>query len=239
MDSKAIQEIANALLMIYDCPNTLDKHRKEYESRYGKEDYDRIEVEFGRLWFHKAFPDPDERDPQDIQLKAVCSKRETTKSKAVLRKSALKKQTVAALKPQTEPPLPKSAPRPTIFDQIDELQNREEKIGPMTEAVVQNLYMQIEKNKGKRIVTFRCCNCTYKSLFDFRKHLFECHRQDYDRHFTKKLSQNFPTIVRGVDVSVSKNTKKKKSSARNEDSYLNPCKGDHFHIIYTPMGNKR
>lgn len=59
MDAKEIHEIAKELLKQYDCPNALDKHKAQYEATYGKDEYEKIEVEFGRLWFQESFPDPD------------------------------------------------------------------------------------------------------------------------------------------------------------------------------------
>ncbi len=56
---KEISIIAKRLLQKYNTPNDLDKHRGLYESTYGKEDYVRIEREFGNQWFRKYFPEPE------------------------------------------------------------------------------------------------------------------------------------------------------------------------------------
>ena len=247
MDQKAIKEIASELLEKYDSPNTLDKHRKEYEPLYGKDDYEKIETEFGRLWFQNAFPDPDGGRVNPIIPKVVIPKvaikaptptfstgKVKKKKKVTPSKPIEKKQKIIV----SSPPKPTSSP--TLFDEIDRLQECGKKVGPMSEEEILNLLKQIEHNKGKRNASYRCCGCTHHSLFDFRKHLFVCHPEEYKQyHLSKFLSQDPPTLVRGIGVSVSKPSKRKKGSARNEYSDPAPCKGDHFHIIYTPMGNKR
>lgn len=207
MDSKTINEIALELLKKYDCPNALDKHRHLYESTYGKDDYEKIEIEFGRLWFQKNFPDPDavKIEPRRLSVDAA-PKIQTSK-----------------MKPEKLAP-----PKEDGW-----------KTGPMTEEEIGNILKQIIAGRGSRNASYRCCGKKYKTLFTFRKHLFECHIDEYNHHFLSELHGTAPNLVRGVGVKVSKKPKSKKGYVRNQDAYPTRCVGDHFHIIYTPMGNKR
>lgn len=146
------------------------------------------------------------------------------------------KRTIPAPQPA---PQAKPTKKPTVFTQIDVIQNNGQKAGPMSEEEIQNLLKQIEQRKDSRNASYRCCGKTHHGLYEFRKHLFACHPEEYSRYFSPVLHRETPASVRGVGVGVHKKTKKKKGYSKNDDAYPTRCKGDHFHLIYTPMGNKR
>lgn len=141
----------------------------------------------------------------------------------------------------TSQPAPQAKPpkKPTVFTQIDEIQNNGQKAGPMSEDEIQNLLKQIEQRKDSRNASYRCCGKTHHGIYEFRKHLYVCHPEEYSRYFSPVLHRDAPASVRGVGVGVHKKTKKKKGYSKNDDAYPTRCKGDYFHLIYTPMGNKR
>lgn len=112
-------------------------------------------------------------------------------------------------------------------------------VRPLSEDEIQNLEKQIEDNKSKRNASYICCGHEYRTIFDIRKHLFECHPEDYKKHLRKKLHRDIPTPVRGVGVKVHKKSSYKKRRKRNSDTGFTVYKGDYFRLIYTPMGNKR
>ena len=131
----------------------------------------------------------------------------------------------------------KSAKKPakpnSLFVLIDELQDNGRKTGPMSDDEVKNLLKQIKNKKASRKGSYRCCGKTHFGLFEFRKHLYECHPIEYNRYFVKALYRPAPQSVMGFGI------KKIELSSSNSGSYLPQYEGDHFHLIYTPMGNKR
>lgn len=119
------------------------------------------------------------------------------------------------------------------FVTIDVIQNNGQKKGPMTDEEIQIIKKQIELRRDQRKPSYRCCGKTHSGLFEFRKHLYECHPQEYSRYFVGEFHQSAPTSVRGVGIKTSKSNK------RNLPPEPKKVEGEYFHLIYTPMGNKR
>lgn len=165
---------------------------------------------------------------------AICKKQDLATSILEVKKarpSVKPKPTVIIQSPK--PAKPK--PRP-LFVLIDELQDNGQKTGPMSEDEVQNLLKQIEQKKMTNKGTYRCCGKTHHGLFEFRKHLFECHPVEYNRYFVTELHRDAPTSIRGVGIMTSKSPKRNPGP---REAFLERSESDRFHLIYTPMGNKR
>lgn len=160
----------------------------------------------------------------------ICKKQDLAEPVQETKKTIASSQVVTKAKP---------AKKPTVFTLIDEIQDNGQKAGPMSEEEIQNLLKQIEQRKDSRKATYRCCGKTHHGLYEFRKHLFLCHPEEYSRYFSPVLHRDAPASVRGVGIGVHKKAKKKKGNSKNDDAYPTRCKGDYFHLIYTPMGNKR
>ena len=120
----------------------------------------------------------------------------------------------------------------------------------MTGIQIKNILGQIETGKVNRKQTYVCCEQVFASLYEFRKHLHEMHPVEMSSFFEVALHRELapkPTkeeIHRLANKGKKKieNKKKKKElklHARKRGMLPSPKPGDHFHIIYTPMGNKR
>lgn len=136
---------------------------------------------------------------------------------------------------------PKSLPKPTptpppLFVHLDEIQAKRGHVGPMSDDEIQNLVMQIEQGRDNRKASYHCCGRTFISLYYFRRHLYECHPEEYKRFFVMELRQSPPSTVRGVGVK--RSNAPAKGYAWSRDATVTPCKGDYFRLIYTPMGKK-
>lgn len=164
----------------------------------------------------------------------ICKKQDLATPVPVKKKVSVEK--IPAAKPMSKP---KPAKPDSPFVIIDALQDQGKKTGPMTEEEIQVILKQIEIQKDKRYASYRCCGKTHYSLFDFRKHLNECHNDEYRKIFVNVLHRSAPSTVRGVGVAVSNSPTNKREAAKRENAVPHRVKGEYFHLIYTPMGNKR
>ncbi len=121
----------------------------------------------------------------------------------------------------------------------------------MTKEQINSILKQIESGKVDSRYVYRCCGESFLSLYDFRKHLFERHPEEMELHFEEALHRELPTKPSAEEVhrkankgkkikeKALKKKEEKQTRKRNHDAYPTPSKGDSFHLIYTPMGNKR
>ena len=121
----------------------------------------------------------------------------------------------------------------------------------MTENQIHNVLLQIEQGKTNRNHTYYCCDKSFLSLYDFRRHLFEYHTQEMQLYFESALHRELPNKPSKEEVhrkankgkkireKVLKKKEEKHIRKRNQDAYPLPSIGDNFHLIYTPMGNKK
>ena len=120
----------------------------------------------------------------------------------------------------------------------------------MTEEQINDILQQIEVGKEDRHATYCCCGESFDSLYDFRKHLYCSHPEELELYFEDAIHREPQETQKGEVHRLAKRGRKKKEAAkrrkenkkardRNANAYPNAAKGDHFHLIYTPMGNKR
>ena len=121
----------------------------------------------------------------------------------------------------------------------------------MTDEQIQSVFRQIELGKTSKNVVYTCCGEAFHSLFDYRKHLHFSHPEEMVSLFEEALHREKPALPTKEEVHRLANKGKKKkekaqdkkkkrqTSKRNRDAYPVASKGDSFHLIYTPMGNKR
>ena len=174
-----------------------------------------------------------------VNAKLVVTETTLCKKQDLATPIPVKKATVERAPAAKPSPRPKSKGPNSPYVIIDTLQDQGKKTGPMTEEEIQVILKQIEQQRDKRHGSYRCCGKTHQSLFDFRKHLFEYHKDEYHRYFVKELHGSAPSTVRGIGISVSNSPTNKKEAAKREKAEQTRVKGEYFHLIYTPMGNKR
>lgn len=168
---------------------------------------------------------------------AICKKQDLATPIPEAKSARSKATPKPSLTILTPKPAKKPKPKPkTLFVLIDELQDNGQKTGPMSDGEIQNLLKQIEQRKNTNKGSYRCCGQTHHGLFEFRKHLFECHPEEYTKHFVSELHRDAPSVIRGVGVMTSRSPKR---NTGPREAYLKRSEGDRFHLIYTPMGNKR
>ena len=121
----------------------------------------------------------------------------------------------------------------------------------MTDDDVNSILAQIEYGKSHRNANYFCCGESFLSLFDFRKHLYYSHPKEMSLFLEFALHRELPKPKSKEEIHRLANKGKKKrekaidrkekrqARERNRDAYPTPSRGDHFHIILTPMGNKR
>lgn len=160
---------------------------------------------------------------------AVCNKQDMTTPIPEIKKTSPK-----AVKESVTKPTKKKS----LFVLIDELQENGMKKGPMSDDEVQILLKQIENKKASHKGSYRCCGKTHLGLFEFRKHLSECHPLEYNRYFVSVLHQRVPQRKAPKSI-MGFGIKRIRQASSKSESYLPKYEGEHFHLIYTPMGNKR
>ncbi len=139
----------------------------------------------------------------------------------------------------------------TITGLSSEIQSEQpESSMTMTGIQVKGILEQIEAGKKNRRHVYQCCENCFETLYEFRKHLFVEHPEEMKLYFEAALTGGNvvkPTAEevhkmarRGKKIKEKALEKKEKRQARkrNQDAYPSASKGDHFHLIYTPMGNK-
>ena len=115
---------------------------------------------------------------------------------------------------------------------------------------ISNIIAQIENGKQDKRFVYNCCGESFPSLYGFRKHLYEYHPEELSKYFESSLHREQPLRPTKEDIHRAANKGKKKYERelkrkelrihnKKNDSVSAPNKGDHFHLIYTPMGNKR
>ena len=120
----------------------------------------------------------------------------------------------------------------------------------MEQYEIESILSQINEGKNNRGFVYSCCGETFPSIYEFRKHLYESHPVELSDYFESALHRDpveKPTkeeIHRMANkgkkkVEKEKIKKENRLRARKRDSSPTPNKGDHFHLIYTPMGNKK
>lgn len=121
----------------------------------------------------------------------------------------------------------------------------------MTEDQIHSILEQIEHGKNNRRQSYICCGQAFPSLYDFRKHLFLEHPEELDLYFESVLHRDIAVKPTKTEIHKMANKGKKikerarfrfeekKRRERNLNAYPDHAKGDHFHLIYTPMGNKK
>lgn len=120
----------------------------------------------------------------------------------------------------------------------------------MTEQEISGILKQIENGLQDRNTIYICCGQSFPSLFEFRKHLFEAHLEEYKSHFKAVMHREKPVLPTKEEIHKIVNKRRKikdkqltekerRIRAQNRSAYATPAKGDHFRIIYTPMGNKK
>ena len=136
-------------------------------------------------------------------------------------------------------------------DPVEEEFHYRRPVGIMTEAEIQDILSQIEIGKHEHRISYSCCGEIFQSLYEFRRHLHKSHPEEMSRYFEEALHREMPAPMSREEVHRLANKGKKKKekaqerkekrqvSKRNRDAYPIASKGDSFHLIYTPMGNKK
>lgn len=115
----------------------------------------------------------------------------------------------------------------------------------MEQGEIDYILSQIGRGINEKRFIYKCCKEAFPSLYDFRKHLYENHQEDYRLFFEpvlhrkpiEKLSKE--ELHRRISRNKRKPRQKKKSYSKGRSALSAQKKGGHFHLIYTPMGNKR
>lgn len=121
----------------------------------------------------------------------------------------------------------------------------------LTGVQIKGILEQIAAGKMNRKHVYQCCGNSFETLYEFRRHLFLEHPEELKKYFEVALTGG--NVHKPTEAEVHKmaskgkrtkeNALKKKeerqASKRNRDAYPVSSKGDHFHLIYTPMGKKR
>ena len=120
----------------------------------------------------------------------------------------------------------------------------------MTEDQINFILEQIESGKAYRKQDYMCCDECFTSLYDFRKHLYDVHPDEMNNIFAASFHRETSEKPTKEEIHRLANKGKKKierkrirkelkKRAENRAKQPSPNTGDHFHLIYTPMGNKR
>ena len=121
----------------------------------------------------------------------------------------------------------------------------------MTGNQIKDILEQIASGKSNRKQVYQCCGCSFDSVYEFRKHLYLEHPEELRLYFEEALAGGImpkPTAEavhkmaskgKKIKEKAEKKKEERKVQKRNRDAYPTPAKGDSFHLVYTPMGNKK
>ena len=132
-------------------------------------------------------------------------------------------------------------PRFSFFSKVANSSNTP---GTMTEIDINSLLTQIRDCVYEKDLIFHCCGQLFPNLFGLKKHLMEYHQEDYRRHFKHAIGCTNRKLKDKIDIHQKAIQGEQKlyermRQVKGYDEGASPTVGLGFHIIYTPMGNKR
>lgn len=85
---------------------------------------------------------------------------------------------------------------------------------------INNIIAQLKEGINNREYEYRCCECVFGSLYELRKHLFECHPLEYrqiKRYFKRVKPEQLTKEERSISIKNSLLVKEK--AQRLEEDY--------------------
>ena len=105
-----------------------------------------------------------------------------------------------------------------------------------------NIITQIQEGKNKRDYRYRCCGCEDNTFYEFRKHLYDCHKEEYPE-FVPFMHRELPPQMSKEErmASARKALKRKKLSKKGKKvrEKVDYSKQPTAWIVYNHNGPKR
>ena len=103
---------------------------------------------------------------------------------------------------------------------------------------------QAQESRTVRDYVFHCCGQPFVGAYEIRKHLFEYHREEYEKYFKRSIkacTQKYVSkdVAHYIAIQGEEKLYRKMRAVKGYDNKPSPKVGSGLHLIYTPMGNKK